>query len=744
MKRSLLIIVSLAACYVTLDQLEFFNGLRAQSNQAQRPNRQDLALAATIRRLTNRSTAGLAETYRPGGGVTLTLGQRFQNLPLAKVDASGEVAVGCIDSLAEANHFFGRNLETGEQYPTLGRTPSKGADQATRLGMSEAEYQFYQKLIADAEQRRALSPTLATINILTNDAPGEGFNDPTAKAPEGGNNGTTLGQQRLILFNYAASIWSDFLDSNVPTNVLAQFDPLTPCDSGGGVLGSAGAYYIDRDFPGAPFSNTWYHGALANKLSGSAATTEYPEIVTTFNSSVDTGCMNRPFYYGLNNSTPSGTINLLVVLLHELGHGLGFSSFVNGSNGQFINGFPDIYARFMFDQTQGLYWHQMNNAQREASAVNEDNVFWDGPNVLIASGFLTTGRDAATGRVELYTPGSLQPGSSISHWSTAASPNLLMEPAINLGLPIDLDLTRQQMRDIGWYRDSTADLVPDTITNVQPSGGTYTIGSSANITWTNTGGFNRNVMIELSTDGGATFPVVIASNVNNTGSYTFTVPNYPTSQGRIRVREYNFVAPAGVSAANFTLTNSTQRFNDVPVSHPFFNEIEKMAARGITLGCGNGNYCPDANVTREQMAIFIERTLGVFTPPVPSGQTFQDVSLSLLGYAFIEDFVTRGITQGCAAGPPRLYCPTASVTREQMAIFIERALGVFTPPAGPATPTFADVPNSGATDYSYEFIEDFVARGITSGCATGPRRYCPTAPVTRGQMAVFLVRAFNL
>jgi CSLREA domain-containing protein len=186
------------------------------------------------------------------------------------------------------------------------------------------------------------------------------------------------------------------------------------------------------------------------------------------------------------------------------------------------------------------------------------------------------------------------------------------------------------------------------------------------------------------------------------------------------------------------------QYGDVPPTHAFYDFIGKLSALGITLGCGNGNYCPDANTTREQMAIFIERAIGVTNPPVPTQQTFQDVPPTLIGYPFIEDFVARGITQGCAAGPPRLFCPTGSVTREQVAIFILRGLGVFTPPAGPQTPTFGDVPNSGATDYSYEFIEEFARRGITSGCAAGPPRlYCPAALVTRGQMAVFLVRAFG-
>jgi hypothetical protein len=203
-----------------------------------------------------------------------------------------------------------------------------------------------------------------------------------------------------------------------------------------------------------------------------------------------------------------------------------------------------------------------------------------------------------------------------------------------------------------------------------------------------------------------------------------------------------------IAGNTFTVLQGAQ-FGDVPLNHPFYAEIGKLSARGITLGCTPTSFCPNANTTREQAAIFIERALGVFTPPLgPATPTFQDVPNSGVtdyGYEFIEDFVKREITQGCAVGPPRLYCPTASVTREQVAIFLLRALGVSTPPAGPATPTFADVPNSGATDYSHEFIEELYRRGITQGCAAGPPRlYCPTAAITRGQMAVFLVRAFNL
>jgi hypothetical protein len=193
-----------------------------------------------------------------------------------------------------------------------------------------------------------------------------------------------------------------------------------------------------------------------------------------------------------------------------------------------------------------------------------------------------------------------------------------------------------------------------------------------------------------------------------------------------------------IGGVNFMVRQGAY-FYDVPTTHPFFDYIGKLSARGITGGCGGYNYCPDASVTREQMAIFIERAFGMVTPPTPILQTFEDVPTTWFSYPFIEDFATRGITGGCSV-TPKLYCPGSSVTREQMAIFIERALGAFTPPI-PIQQTFEDVPTSW---FSYPFIEDFVTRGITAGCSVTPKLYCPASPVTRGQMAVFLVRAFGL
>ena len=105
---------------------------------------------------------------------------------------------------------------------------------------------------------------------------------------------------------------------------------------------------------------------------------------------------------------------------------------------------------------------------------------------------------------------------------------------------------------IGWYRDVNGDRVPDTISDVTVSPNLLE-GGSGQVTWVNGGGFTGNVSVDLSTDGGVTYGTNIVSNVANTGSLTFTVPEVLTTQGQIRVREYNYVNPVGTTAGTFTI-----------------------------------------------------------------------------------------------------------------------------------------------------------------------------------------------
>jgi len=299
----------------------------------------------------------------------------------------------------------------------------------------------------------------ATFVIHNQDGPGEGFNDPTPVAPVGGNPGTTLGQQRQNLFQKAAAIWGTAIESNVPIIIQASFDPLT-CDASSALLGAAGAVYIVHDFPGAPLPNTSYSAALANALAGYDLEPIYDDIGATFNSDIDNNnnCLSGINWYLGYDHNHGSDVDLLAVLLHEFAHGLGFQGFANLSTGRFVDNVPDIYSRFTLDNSVGLHWDQMTNNQRKTSATNTGNVVWDGPNVLAgATGLLTNGTDPA-GHPRLFAPNPIQSASSISHFDTAASPNLLMEPYITANLRSDLDLTDEQLIDVGWtWADADGD-----------------------------------------------------------------------------------------------------------------------------------------------------------------------------------------------------------------------------------------------------------------------------------------------
>jgi len=225
------------------------------------------------------------------------------------------------------------------------------------------------------------------ITILNNDGPGEGFNDPTPAAPVGGNPGVTVGQQRLNVFNHAAAIWSAQLSSTVTIIVRAQFDPQT-CNATQAVLGSAGATEVFANFPGAPLANTWYPVALANSLAGADLSPANFDINATFNSNLNgqVGCLGGIGWYLGFDGNEGANIELLPVVLHELGHGLGFQTFVNRTNGSELGPpfYPDRYERYILDNGLGLTWDNMTAAQRVTSAIS-NNIVWNGPCVTAHS-----------------------------------------------------------------------------------------------------------------------------------------------------------------------------------------------------------------------------------------------------------------------------------------------------------------------------------------------------------------------
>jgi len=459
----------------------------------------------------------------------------------------------------------------------------------------------------------------ATITIINKDGAGVGLNDPTAAAPVGGNPGTTIGAQRLNVFKEAARIWGQILPSSVEIKVDASFKALS-CNATSAILGSAGPVEVFSDFSGAPFPGTWYVVALANKLSGLDQDPSLSDISAQFNKNLgSSGCLTGVFFYYGFDANQGSNISFLTVALHEFGHGLGFLTVADDSTGAFLGGTPDIFARYIFDNTAGKTWTQMaTDVERKASAINAGKVAWSGtsttaaaskylskkpflyvtappvvagtldvgtasfgaaltstgvsgslvaaldpadgsgPSTFDACSALTNGAQVSgkialidrgtcaftvkakngqnagaigvviannvagappalagtdatitipvvsvsqsdganlrvnlpasvkialdpvaragadsAGRVLLYTPSVLEPGSSVSHFDTSASPNLLMEPAINDDLPIGLDITPPLFRDIGW-------------TVIPPPRGDFNGDFYSDIVWRNT------------------------------------------------------------------------------------------------------------------------------------------------------------------------------------------------------------------------------------------------------------------
>jgi glucose/arabinose dehydrogenase len=192
------------------------------------------------------------------------------------------------------------------------------------------------------------------------------------------------------------------------------------------------------------------------------------------------------------------------------------------------------------------------------------------------------------------------------------------------------------------------------------------------------------------------------------------------------------------------LTNNTLQwlapytFADVTPTYFAWRFVEAMYSASISAGCGGDNFCPETLVTRASMAVFLltAKEGPAYTPPACTTPLFSDVPCTSPFAAWINELARRGVTSGCGGGN---YCPNSSVTRAEMAVFLlaTREGSGYTPPA--CTPRFTDVPCSSPFA---PWVNELAQRGITSGCGGG--NYCPTTPVTRGQMSVFLATTFGL
>jgi uncharacterized repeat protein (TIGR03803 family) len=262
-----------------------------------------------------------------------------------------------------------------------------------------------------------------------------------------------------------------------------------------------------------------------------------------------------------------------------------------------------------------------------------------------------------------------------------------------------------------------------TIAAIQPASGRAAGGRSVVIAGTH---FSVDATAAL---GGAAFnPLVVDSGT----ILAVTPPLAPGSLNDVVVTNPGPLT-ATLAAAFFA------DFLDVDDAHPFHDFVESIVRAGITAGCGGGNYCPSAPVSRAQMAVFLLKAEhgASYVPPQCNGM-FPDVTCPSPFADWIEQLANENITGGCGSG---LYCPAAPVTRAQMAVFLLKTLlgSSYVPPG--AAGTFGDVPPG---SFAADWIEDLYARQITGGCSASPLLYCPDASNTRGQMAVFLTKTFSL
>ncbi len=288
-------------------------------------------------------------------------------------------------------------------------------------------------------------------------------------------------QDAIDAFNYAVGIWSSLLNSSEVIVVDACWQSDLPSN----YLGQAGPTTIRRDFPSAPTASTWYAAALANTLengdlndadgwdSDGDGNDVDSEVGGEFNSTFD-------WYYGTDGNTPGDKVDFVTLVLHELGHGLGFSGSAAVDTGDNACGtgtpgdgcvgwvgYPFAYDRFTEDGngTALLNYTSPSGALRNAlTGQVGGGVYFSGTTANAANG---------NSPVELYSPNPWVPGSSYSHLGVSfnGTPNSLMTYSQGNGVsehnpgPVTLGM----LGDMGWAAANTAPNIsnlPDRIVDV--------------------------------------------------------------------------------------------------------------------------------------------------------------------------------------------------------------------------------------------------------------------------------------
>ncbi len=255
--------------------------------------------------------------------------------------------------------------------------------------------------------------------------------------------------QAQAAFQFAVDIWAAEVISEVPIVINANFDSLAS-----NTLGAAAPADFAIQVPNAPDPNTAYPLALANSIAGEDLAPGFPDIVTTFNN------QRTDFYFGLDGQTPTGQFDFVSIVLHELGHGLGFTGTTNQGNGIGFNSgtFQNVYD-LTVELGNGTRIIDLGfGTDEQQNAIISNNLFQGGPQAQLA---------LEGTRPRMFAPNPFQSGSSYSHLNEATflpgDENSLMTPGIGQAEAIhDIgEAVRGIFRDMGWT------FVADVDTNVR-------------------------------------------------------------------------------------------------------------------------------------------------------------------------------------------------------------------------------------------------------------------------------------
>ena len=265
------------------------------------------------------------------------------------------------------------------------------------------------------------------------------------------------------VFEQAATTWANYLKSDVPIRIYVKWRPLAT-----GILGSAGAYSSVRNFVGANKLNTWYPIALAEKMAHTNLNGTDSDIIATFNSDFP------DWFIGTNGVPTNNQIDLYSVVLHEMGHGLGFIGQIQAdvtSNSTSIAtatyGYPGIFDQFIFDSKNKQLIDTLTykkNSNELFKQIISDSLFFSSNAVL---------RNNSNASARLYAPNPTQrnptnpmgyiEGSSVYHVDQNTYPpgnlNALMTPQIARGeITAQLGpIVKGIFNDLGWYSSNIID-----------------------------------------------------------------------------------------------------------------------------------------------------------------------------------------------------------------------------------------------------------------------------------------------